>query len=133
MLGHLKEGHNHSHQLIYLSLVLHYLQMGHLLYQLNIWSPAFKSPKDAFGSIQITNIGSFDIDNAFVPIAPYTNIPMVISLGSIKKRPLVINDKVEAVEIIKACLTVDHRLMEGVHFGKMQKKIIQYFEAPSDM
>ena len=101
-----------------------------MLYKLNIWSPAFKSPKDAFGSIQITNIGSFNIDNAFVPIAPYTNIPMVISLGSIKRRPFVIDDKVEAIETVKACLTVDHRLMEGVHFGKMQKMMIKYFESP---
>jgi len=27
-------------------------------------------------------------------------------------------------------LTVDHRLMEGVHFGKMQKMMVKYFESP---
>ena len=100
-------------------------------YKLNLWSPLFGSPRDVFGSIQISNVGSFGIDNAIVPIAPYTNIPMVVALGSLKKRPFVINDKVEAIKTVKAGFTGDHRLMDGVQFGQMQKEIIRYFNHPS--
>jgi pyruvate/2-oxoglutarate dehydrogenase complex dihydrolipoamide acyltransferase (E2) component len=104
-----------------------------LLYSLNIYTPLVGSPQDSFGSIQITSIGSLGIDSAFVPIAPYTRIPMVISQGKIAKRPMVINDEVVAVNTMKVCFTVDHRLMEGVHFAKMKTMIEDLFAHPEKL
>lgn len=103
------------------------------LYDFNIWSSLLAPPQDPFGSIQITNIGSLDIDNAFVPIAPYTRIPMVVAVGSIRKRAFVINEEVQAIPTVKLCFTFDHRLMEGVHFSKMQTTIKHFFKNPHEL
>ena len=104
-----------------------------IFYNFNIWSPLLGAPKDPFGSIQISSIGSIGGDNAFVPIAPYTRIPMVLALGNIKKRPFVINDKVEAIPTIKLCFTFDHRIMDGFHFTKMQEMIKDLYANPSQL
>ena len=46
------------------------------------------------------------------------------------EQPFVIDGEVKAVNTVKACFTGDHRIMEGVHFGKMQQKIKLMFEQP---
>lgn len=101
-----------------------------LLYNLNLWSPLLGSPKDSFGSVMLTNIGSFGADQAYCPIAPYTRIPMVVSAGKVAKRPFVIGDKVEAVETIYLSFTYDHRIMDGVQYQWLANTIKDIFMAP---
>lgn len=101
-----------------------------IMYGLNLWSPLLGAPKDSFGSVMLTNIGSFGADNAFCPIAPYTKIPMVVSAGKIAKRPFVIGDQVKAVETIVLCLTFDHRIMDGVQCKWLMDSIEEAFETP---
>ena len=104
-----------------------------LLYNFNLWIRPLGAPRDPFGSIQISSVGSLGIDNALVPIAPYTRIPMVIAVGTLKKRPWVEGDRVVAKPTVKLGITFDHRLMEGVHFSIMQKEIEYYFKNPEKL
>jgi pyruvate/2-oxoglutarate dehydrogenase complex dihydrolipoamide acyltransferase (E2) component len=92
--------------------------VGFILYTLNIWHPLLGG-RDAFGGIMLTYIGSLGIDNGFTPIAPYTRIPIVVSVGTIKKRPYVINDQVVARKTVKVGIVFDHRLCDGVQMQKI--------------
>lgn len=103
---------------------------GWLSYSLNVFHPALGIPRDGFGSLMITNIGALGIDMAFAPIAPYTRIPMVVAVGRVRKRPIVRNNRCVPAPTVRLCFTLDHRLMEGVHFAKLSRSLKRYFEQP---
>lgn len=103
--------------------LLHFVQ-----YQLNLWSPLLKTPKNPFGSIMVTSIASLGAEEAYCPIAPYTGIPMVVALGAVKKRPWVVDDQLVIRKTMKLCFTYDHRLMDGVHFKRLRLSLLGFFE-----
>src|SRR5215475_2470580 len=60
-----------------------------LSYTLNLDLRRFGIPNDPFGSIMITNIGSLGLDTAFVPLVPYSRVPILIATGAVKDVPVV--------------------------------------------
>ena len=105
--------------------------MGFLQYTLNLrMDLLLGAPRDAFGSLMITNIGSLGILEAFTPIAPYSRIPLVIAMGKVHKAPMVVGEELKIVPKMILCFTFDHRLMEGVHFAKLARSLEKYFAHP---
>lgn len=111
------------------SLVLNLISF--IIYQLNIYVKAFGMPKDPFGGMMITNIGSLGFDSAFVPLAPYTHVPIICALGKIRFEP-VCNDKgeIEAKKIVSLCITFDHRILDGYRGSLLSRELKRYFENP---
>ncbi len=62
-------------------------------------------------SITVSNLGAYDID-CFTPIV---NLPeaAIIGVGSIVKKPVVKDDKIEVALIMKLSLSFDHRVVDG--------------------
>ena len=88
-------------------------------------------PRDAFGSVMITNIGSMGGDTAWAPLVPYTKVPMLITLGQVKPRPWV-NEagQVEARPVARIGVTFDHRFMDGAHAAAMSRIFEKCFADP---
>jgi len=102
-----------------------------LNYSLNINFKPLGVPKDAFGGLMITNIGSLGFDSAFVPIAPYTRIPMVMALGKIGWNP-VCNEsgEITSKRQLSVCITFDHRVIDGARGSIVAKSLEKYFDNP---
>jgi pyruvate/2-oxoglutarate dehydrogenase complex dihydrolipoamide acyltransferase (E2) component len=101
-----------------------------LNYDLNLPLQLLGMPKDPFGSVMITNIGSMGVDTAWAPLVPYTRVPLLLTVGSIKDRPWVVAGKVEVRPVLHICCTFDHRFMDGVHAAAMTRMFLNYFENP---
>lgn len=101
-----------------------------IVYTLNLNLGIFKSPKNAFGSIMLTAVGSLGISKAICPIAPYTRVPMVISFGKIEKRPTVVNDALAIKQLCTFGFTFDHRIMDGIHFSDFLYSFRTYLTHP---
>lgn len=102
-----------------------------LLYGLNLWGSWLGSPRDSFGSVMVTSVGSLGLDVAFAPLVPYSRCPMVIAAGAAQKRPVVSGDQIRIATTIRICCTFDHRLIDGVHAAKMTKFLKEFFANPS--
>jgi len=87
-------------------------------------------PRDAFGSVMITNIGSLGLDIAWAPLVPYTKVPLLLTVGAIKDRPWVVDGKVEVRPVMRVGITFDHRFMDGIHASAMNKIFLQCFDDP---
>ncbi|TNE50351.1 MAG: 2-oxo acid dehydrogenase [Deltaproteobacteria bacterium] len=87
-------------------------------------------PKDAFGSVAITNIGSLGLEEAYVPLAPYTRIPLFLAMGAIQEIPAVVDGNVQVIKQMKVFATFDHRILDGAHAAVMSKTLRQWFENP---
>jgi pyruvate dehydrogenase E2 component (dihydrolipoamide acetyltransferase) len=99
-------------------------------YTLNLNMSFFGVPKDAFGSVMITNVGSLGLDVAYPPLVHYARLPMLIALGAIRDVPVVENGRVVVGKTMKVNVTFDHRFIDGVHAAAMAKTLRAWIEQP---
>ena len=99
-----------------------------LSYTLNLALPGLA--RDPFGSVMITNIGSLGLDMAYVPLVPYSRVPILLALGAVAKVPVVEGDEVVIRQQMKVNATFDHRFIDGAHAAIMSKVLHRAFEDP---
>ena len=79
------------------------------------------------GSATLSNLGMFGIEWCQAIINPPQSI--IVAVGQIAKRPMVINDRVEACYSVNLTLSADHRVLDGVAGAKFlgrMKALIEY-------
>lgn len=87
-------------------------------------------PSDPFGSLMITNVGSLGLDVAYVPLVPYSHVPILLALGEVKAKALVEEGKIVAGKIMAVNATFDHRIIDGFHASAMSKVLKAWMEDP---
>ena len=101
-----------------------------LSYTLNLDLRRFGIPNDPFGSIMITNIGSLGLDTAYVPLVPYSRVPILIATGAVKDVPVVEEGKLVPAKVMRVNATFDHRFIDGFHASVMSRVLRQWIEHP---
>jgi pyruvate dehydrogenase E2 component (dihydrolipoamide acetyltransferase) len=101
-----------------------------LSYTLNLDLTRFGIPNDPFGSIMITNIGSLGLDTAYVPLVPYSRVPILIATGAVKDVPVVEHGQIVPGKIMRVNATFDHRFIDGFHASAMSRVLRQWIEHP---
>lgn len=104
--------------------------MGFLSFTLNLDLRRFGVPKDPFGSLMITNIGSLGIDEAYVPLVPYSRVPLLIAMGAVQEIPVVQDGRVEVGKVVRLNVTFDHRVLDGAHAAIMARTLREWLERP---
>jgi len=105
--------------------------MSFLLYTLNLDLRRFGLPKDGFGSIMVTNIGSLGLDQAYVPLVPFSRVPMVVAVGKVADEPVVEDGAIVPAKLMRMCATFDHRFIDGAHAAVLSKSLRQTFADPA--
>ena len=106
--------------------------LSFLMYTLNLDLEWAGIPRDPFGGATITNIGSLGLDAAFVPLVPYTRVPLFVVPGAVRDEPVVENGAVVPGKVMRIGATFDHRFIDGYHASVLAKTIHQYLEHPFD-
>jgi hypothetical protein len=107
------------------------LQLSSFLgYTLNLDLRRAGVPRDAFGSVMITNVGALGLEEAYVPLVPYSRVPILLALGAIRETPVVRDGRVTVARTMKACATFDHRVLEGSHAAVMAEVLRAWIEDP---
>jgi pyruvate/2-oxoglutarate dehydrogenase complex dihydrolipoamide acyltransferase (E2) component len=101
-----------------------------LSYTLNLDLRRFGIPQDPFGSIMITNIGSLGLDTAYVPLVPYSRVPILIATGAVKEVPVVEAGQIVPGKVMRVNATFDHRFIDGFHASVMSRVLKQWIEHP---
>lgn len=102
-----------------------------LCYTLNLDLSWAGIPKDPFGSAMVTNVGSLGLEEAYVPLVPYSKVPLLVAVGSLKRVPVVrAGDRIEAATVVKLYATFDHRILDGAHAAKMAATLKRVFADP---
>ena len=92
--------------------------------------PGIGLDSNSFGSYVISNIGSVGLDTGYGSLLPSSNVSVVWILGSINKKPVIINDKIVPRRIMSLSATLDHRVVDGSHGGRMFRQIKHYVKNP---
>lgn len=99
-------------------------------YTLNLDLRFMGVPKDPFGSAMITNIGTLGLDVAYVPLVPYSRVPILLATGAVKDVPVVEGGAVKVGKVMTVNATFDHRIIDGFHSASMSKTIRAWLERP---
>ena len=79
------------------------------------------------GTITVNNTGSFGSILSY----PIINYPQAANLTfeSIVKRPVVINDMIAVRSMVNICLSLDHRILDGVICGRFLQRVKENLES----
>ncbi len=89
-------------------------------------------PNDIEGStFSISNMGMYDVEN----FAAIINPPEagIVAVGSAREVPIVENGEVKVGWRMKATISVDHRVSDGVEAARFMQKLAEFLENPVRM
>lgn len=95
--------------------------------------PLLGLKKFPFGSCIITSVGMFGIDEGYAPPTPFARVPVYLTIPEIKKRPMVIDDKIVIRPMLDLTATIDHRFMDGFRAAQITRMIRHGLENPWTM
>lgn len=72
-----------------------------------------------FGSFILSNIGSIGLDVGYPAILPASDVSVVFTMGKVETKAVYIDDKLEPRRILNMGATMDHRVVDGVHGGRL--------------
>src|SRR5439155_17699792 len=97
--------------------------LAFFMYTLNIDLSFLGMPRDAFGAITVTNVGSLGLDTAYVPLVPYTRVPIFVAPGLVKEVPVVDNGKIVIGKVMNVNAAFDHRFIDGFHASVLSQPL----------
>ena len=86
-----------------------------------------KIPKQPFGSIIVSNVGSLGLKNALLPLVPLARASVMISIGKKTQEVKVIEGQMAIRDIVCIGVTFDHRLFDGAHAAQMLAEFEKIF------
>ena len=101
------------------------------MYTLNLDLSPLGFPRSPFGPVLVTNVGSLGIEEAYVPLVPYTRAHLLVALGALQRQPIVAEDgEIVAAWTLKLMATFDHRVLDGAHASSMIGVLRAWMEDP---
>jgi len=89
-------------------------------------------PNDIEGStFSISNMGMFDVENFAAIINPPE--AAILAVGSARQVPVVENGEIKIGWRMKATISVDHRVSDGVEAAQFMQKLAEFLETPVRM
>ena len=92
--------------------------------------PAFGQPAHPFGSLFVTNIGSFGLDEGYVAPVPLARAPLYVCVGAVSDAPMAVDGKVVVRPQVVLTATADHRLVDGAHAAKLARRVREALADP---
>ena len=80
--------------------------------------------------MMITNVGSLGLEEAYVPLVPYSRVPLILAMGAVEEVPVVEGDQVVPGKRMRLCATFDHRVLDGAHAAVMSRTLRDWMEDP---
>ena len=82
---------------------------------------AFGQPAHPLGSMFVTNIGSFGLDEGYVAPVPLARVPLYVCVGAVNDAPMAVEGQVVVRPQVVMTATADHRLVDGAHAAQLAR------------
>ena len=90
-----------------------------------VWRYILVSPKFAYekmGNVAVSSLGmSGNVNAWFIHKSIH---PISFGIGSVTKKPLVVNDMVEVREVLNMTILLDHDVIDGVPMAKFVRDLV---------
>lgn len=103
---------------------------GYLTAVLGVNVPPLGLEAFPFGSLIVTNVGVFGLDEGFVPPTPFAHVPVYVLIGAVKDAPAVVDGELVVRKQLTLTATIDHRFIDGAHGGILARVVRDVLENP---
>lgn len=86
-----------------------------------------------YGSIVVSNIGTYGLDSAFAPVPPFVRVPFTIVIGAIGDKVLAEDGQAVIRPVLPLSVCLDHRFVDGYQAATMARVFRQYLADPAAM
>ena len=100
------------------------------VYSLGFRLPFFHIPRDPFGSVILSDIGSHGLNTGMAALFPMGRVPVVITMGKVEKKPVVVDEEVQIRSILPLTATLDHRIVDGAQAGALARGLARRLRYP---
>ena len=101
-----------------------------LLMDLGVSLASLGVPEDPFGSLLVTDIGSYGLDVGYPALLPLSSASCIVAVGQVSQRAVVRDGEVVARPILPLSATFDHRIADACHAGALVRAARRYIEHP---
>ena len=89
---------------------------------------ALKAEEYTGSTFSISNLGMYDVDSFAAIIYPPN--AAVLAVGSVKEQPVVREGHVTVARMMKATISVDHRVVDGAEGAQFLQEVKRLLERP---
>jgi len=86
--------------------------LGFVWFTLNVDLRWVGMPRDPFGSVAVTNLGSLGLERGYAAMAPYTHVPLVLAPGAVRDAPVVEGGELVSGKLMTLTCTYDARVLD---------------------
>ncbi|MCP3140791.1 2-oxo acid dehydrogenase subunit E2 [Pyxidicoccus xibeiensis] len=97
---------------------------------LNMDLGRFGLPRDAFGGAVVADVGALGLDTAYLPLVPFTRVPVFLAPGAVRETAVVEGARVVVGRVMSVNASIDHRFIDGYHAGVLARTVRELLEDP---
>lgn len=87
-------------------------------------------PGFPLGTAFVSNVGTLGLDEAFLAPLPFARTPVYLAVGAVHDRAVVVDGEVVPRPVLVLVATADHRVVDGVHAGRMASVMRELLSHP---
>jgi pyruvate dehydrogenase E2 component (dihydrolipoamide acetyltransferase) len=87
-------------------------------------------PFDPFGTVVVTNVGVFGIEQGFAPLIPSGRTSALLTIGKIRDKVIACDGRPAVRPVLTIGGSFDHRVVDGWHLGRISEGLKHMLEAP---
>ncbi len=103
---------------------------ANLSYDWSLDLSRFGVPYDAFGSVMVTNVGTFGLQVGYAPLLELSRVPLVMTLGAVRDAPSVHEGTLCIRKRVTIGVAFDHRVLDGYQAGVLARRFTGVIEDP---
>jgi pyruvate dehydrogenase E2 component (dihydrolipoamide acetyltransferase) len=88
-------------------------------------------PYDPLGSVIVSNIGVFGLEQGFAPLIPSGRTAAILTIGAIRNKVIAVGTEMAVRPVLTICGTFDHRVVDGYHLGRIAETLRNVLEQPA--
>jgi pyruvate dehydrogenase E2 component (dihydrolipoamide acetyltransferase) len=104
-----------------------------LLIDLGLDLKALGVKGDPFGSLLVTNVGTYGLAIGYPALLPLSAAACVVAIGQVGERAVVRDGQVVARPILPLSATLDHRIADAYHAGVLAKAVDRRLQTPETL
>ncbi|MGO9386076.1 MAG: 2-oxo acid dehydrogenase subunit E2 [Mycobacterium sp.] len=84
-----------------------------------------------YGSVLVSNVGTYGLDSASAPVPTFCHVPVTILLGAVTDKVLARDGQPVVRPVLPLTINLDHRFVDGYQAATMARIFRKYLDDPA--
>ena len=105
--------------------------IGFITESLQLPLPLIGMEARPYGSVLVSNVGTYGLDSASAPVPTFCHVPVTILVGAVTDKVLARNGRPVVRPVLPLTINLDHRFVDGYQAATMARIFREYLADPA--